>query len=232
MTEHSIYEDGTYLQHNPTWHQEHSPWKAQQIAKILARNQLRPGSVCEIGCGAGGILGALSQELGEQVQFHGYEISPQAFAICSKKQTANVRFSLTDLLAADTAPFDVAMAIDVFEHVEDCFGFLRRFRSKGIHKIFHIPLDLSVQTVLRATPLASIRATYGHVHYYTKEMALAVLQESGYEIVDWFYTQGSLDLQASWKARLLKLPRKILFALNQDLTVRILGGFSLLVLAK
>jgi len=31
---------------------------------------------------------------------------------------------------------------------------------------------------------------------------------------------------------LLKIPRKILFFLNKDLAVRILGGYSLMILAK
>lgn len=32
--------------------------------------------------------------------------------------------------------------------------------------------------------------------------------------------------------RLLKLPRKLLFGINADLAVRILGGYSLLVLPR
>jgi SAM-dependent methyltransferase len=232
MSEHSIYQDGTYLQHNPNWHQEHSPWKARQVLELLRRNKLQPASVAEIGCGAGGVLESLARETGGSARYHGFDISPQAYALCSKKQTQNLQFTLGDLLTAGLPPFDVSMAIDVFEHVEDCYSFLRRFRATGNYKVFHIPLDLSVQTVLRASPLASIRATLGHVHYYTKEMALAVLQETGYEVLDWFYTQGSIQFQTSWKAGLLRAPRRILFAMNQDFAVRLLGGYSMMVLAR
>ncbi|OQW96718.1 MAG: methylase, partial [Desulfobacteraceae bacterium A6] len=53
------------------------------------------------------------------------------------------------------------------------------------------------------------------------------------EVIDYFYTAGSLELpNRGCKANLLKMPRKLLFSANNDLAVRILGGYSLLVLAK
>jgi hypothetical protein len=63
-------------------------------------------------------------------------------------------------------------------------------------------------------------------------MALAVLRETGYEVQDWFYTRSSLELPLSWRSRLLAWPRALLFRLCEDFAVRVLGGSSLLVLAK
>ena len=146
---------------------------------------------------------------------------------------AILAFFLADLLKEPGLEFDVVMAIDVLEHVEDYFGFLRNLKHKGVYKLFHIPLDLSVQAVLRSGPIASKRLSVGHIHYFTKETALAALNDTGYEIIDCVYTSGSLDLPSqSWKCALLKVPRRICFSVHQDWTVRILGGFSLLVLAK
>ncbi len=228
----TIYSDGTYLDNNPNWHQEDSPWKAGHIANVLRRQGIRPSTICEIGCGAGEIVCSLAREFGDGVKFSGYDISPQAFEICGKKQGKNVRFFQMNLLDEDIR-FDVVLAIDVFEHVEDYFGFLRKLRSKGEYKIFHIPLDLSVQSVLRGSPIMKKRASVGHLHYFTEETALATLRDTGYEVLSHCFTSGALELpQRSWKARLMKLPRKLLFSLNPTLAVRLLGGFSLLVLAK
>lgn len=228
-----IYSNGSYLKDNPTWHEEDSPWKAEQIAKILLRNNIHPASVCEIGCGAGEVLRSLKSRLNGDTKYSGYEISPQAFEICQQKKAENLEFHLKDLLADDGAKFDVVMAIDVFEHIEDCFGFLRKLRPKGRYQVFHIPLDLSVQTVLRATPITNARESVGHIHYFTKETALAILNDTGYEVVDHFYTNGSLDLpHRGWKSSLLKLPRKILYSIQKDWCVRMLGGSSLLVLTR
>lgn len=233
MTTNNIYEDGTYLANCPTWHSQDSQWKATKIAKILRKNRVLPSSVAEFGCGAGEILNCLSQQYGDGVMFHGYEISPQAFELCRRKQKQNLHFFLKDPLQETEPTVDVLMVIDVFEHVEDYFGFLRKIRSRGTYKVFHIPLDLSVQAVLRVSPITKSRAIVGHIHYFTKETALATLRDTGYEVVDYSYTCGSIELpNRGWKADLLKLPRKLLFLIQEDLAVRTLGGFSLLVLAK
>ncbi len=229
----SIYQDGTYLENNPSWHEEDSPWKAKQIKKIIQRNQLNPATICEVGCGAGEILVQLSKQLPENIEYFGYEISPQAFELCKKKTKHHLNFVLENLLEAEAQKFDIVMAVDVFEHVEDYFGFLKKLKEKGTYKIFHIPLDLSVQTVLRGAPISKVRQDVGHIHYFTKETALATLQDTGYEVIDYFYTNGAIELpNQTWKSNLLKLPRKVMFSINNDLAVRLLGGYSLLVLAK
>jgi Methyltransferase domain len=233
MNTETIYGDGTYLSKNPTWHEEDSPWKARQIGRMLRKNSIDPSTVCEIGCGAGEILNCLANDYGANVLFSGYEISPQAFELCKTKEKQNLHFFLRDLSDEREDSFDVVMAIDVFEHVEDYCGFLRKLRARGKYKVLHIPLDLSVQTVLRSSPILRRRAAIGHIHYFTKETALATLRDTGYEVVDYFYTHSSLELpNHAWKTNLLKLPRKLFFSIHQDLAVRILGGFSLLVLAK
>lgn len=232
MTTNTIYGDGTYLDNNPSWHQEDSLWKAQKIIKMLEKNNITPSTLCEIGCGAGEILRCLSHNY-PTANFSGYEISPQAYELSKKKEKSNLVFCHKDLLDEEVLQFDVAMAIDVFEHVEDYFGFLRKFRLRGKYKIFHIPLDLSVQSVARSSRLMTDRESVGHIHYFTKETALASLKDTGHEIVDYFYTNGATELpNRGWKAACLKLPRQILFRINPDMAARLLGGFSLLVLAK
>jgi SAM-dependent methyltransferase len=202
-----IYENGTYLECNPTWHEEDSPWKAKQIRNIIEQHSLKPNRICEIGCGAGEILNQLSKQYGKGKEFFCYDISPQAFELCTRKTKPNLTFKLSDLLE-ETEQFDIVMAIDVFEHVEDYFGFLRKLKEKAEYKIFHIPLDLSVQTVFRASPIVKVRASVGHIHYFTKETALETLKDTGYQIIDYVYTGGSLELpNRGWKANLLKVPR-------------------------
>jgi hypothetical protein len=228
----TIYEDGAYLEKHPTWHEEDSPWKAEQISRIMKMNNLVPSTICEIGCGAGEILNCLANEYSETV-LCGYDISPHAIALCKKKEKQNLRFFLEDMLEGTEHTFDVALAVDVFEHVEDYLGFLRKLKPKAKFKIFHIPLDLSVQTILRRTPIASARQDLGHIHYFTKDIALAALKDTGYEIIDYFYTGSALELpNRPWTAKLMALPRRLFFLMHQDAAVRILGGYSLMVLSK
>ncbi|WP_433934004.1 class I SAM-dependent methyltransferase [Sorangium cellulosum] len=227
-----LYTDGGYLERNNTWHVQDSPWKAKQILRMLQKNNIQPSTVYEIGCGAGEILNQLYQQMPPSVEFHGYDISPQAFQLAKTREKDRLKFHQEDLLEQDVSS-DVLLMIDVVEHVEDYYSFLRKLKSKGKYKIVHLPLELSVQGVLRMTPILEGRANVGHIHYFMKQTALASLEEAGYEIVDHFYTAGAIDLPSkSLKGSLMKLPRRLMFTLNQDLAVRVLGGYSLLILAR
>ena len=229
----TIYTDGTYLRNNPDWHVDDSPWKAKHVARMLDRHGIVPQTVCEIGCGAGEILRSLSTHLEPSTRFFGYEISPNAYKICSQKANERFTFKLANLLDETNVRFDLVMAMDVFEHVEDYFGFLRKLRDKAQYKIFHIPLELSAQEVLRGKPLLNARRTVGHIHHFSKETALATLEDCGYTVLDHFYTSGRTDLGGlGWKSQLMRLPRQALYKVNQDAAVRTLGGYSLLALAR
>jgi hypothetical protein len=37
-----IYTEGKYLEENPAWHIEDSPWKAEHIRRIVTQNMLEP----------------------------------------------------------------------------------------------------------------------------------------------------------------------------------------------
>jgi SAM-dependent methyltransferase len=228
----TIYTDGTYLRNNPDWHVDDSPWKARHIAGMLERNGVAPQAVCEIGCGAGEILRSLATHLEPGTRFFGYEISPNAYAMCSAKASDKFTFRLANLLD-EPAHFDLVMACDVFEHVEDYFGFLRKLRTKAKYKMFHIPLELSALEVGRAKPLLHQRRTVGHIHHFSKETALATLEDTGYKVLDHAYTSGRTELGSlGWKSQLMKWPRQALYAMSPDAAARILGGYSLLVLAE
>lgn len=120
-----IYSDGGYLTRNPSWHVEDSPWKARQIERILRQNAVNPRSIAEVGCGAGEILVQL-QKAFPNSELSGFEVSPQAFALCQEREGERIHFHLKDLLEEQTAYFDVLLAIDVFEHIDDYLGFSSR----------------------------------------------------------------------------------------------------------
>ena len=228
-----MYTSNEYLKNNPSWHVEDSPLKAKQILKIINNNKLQPTSVCEIGCGAGEIFRQLLINSSEKISFCGYEISADAFELCKPRKTDRLDFKLANLLEDTSAYYDIVMAIDVIEHVEDYFGFLRLLKERGNYKIFHIPLDMTVLHVLRMSSILRYRKHAGHIHYFSKDTALETLKDTGYEIIDHFYTLDLLEQPSkSLKSRLMRFPRKIGFKANKNLTARILGGFSLMVLAR
>ncbi|MDR2962686.1 MAG: class I SAM-dependent methyltransferase [Bacteroidales bacterium] len=226
--EQNIYTTSEYLDRNPTWHMEESVWKAEQILKIIEKNNVQPSSICEIGCGAGEILNQLFLRMNDNVSFTGYEISPHAFELCKQKEKERLHYTLGNVFDYVSAHYNLAMAIDVVEHIEDYFTFLRNFKKKGDYKIMHIPLEMSVKSVLTKYYLKS-RKQFGHIQYFSKESLLAVLEDLGYEVVDYFYTSIVIHKQP----RALKsLILRCAFRINKDFAVRLFGGYSLLILAK
>lgn len=227
-----IYLNEHYAEQNPTWHEEDSPWKARQVADIVDRNHIRMSTFCEVGCGTGEILLNLSHRYPD-VRFTGYEIAPHAFQRAKAKETGSVTFEFGDILEQKDTSFDVVLIADVIEHVEDYLGFVKGLKGVGRYKIFHIPLDLSVQSLYRSWPISNLRQKVGHIHYFSKDIALDALKDCGYSIVDYKYTASRLELpKQSLSSHLMKLPRRLCFSLSADWTVRVLGGYSLLVLAE
>jgi 2-polyprenyl-3-methyl-5-hydroxy-6-metoxy-1,4-benzoquinol methylase len=228
-----LYTSGAYLDKVPTWHVEESADKTQEILRALDRNHLVPRTICDIGCGAGAVLADLQRALPQSCQLAGYDVSPQAIELAQGRANERLHYFLGAFPPSDAARFDLLLVLDVIEHLEDYFSFLRHLQPLAEHKLFFFPLDLSVQSVIRPHGLLHTREAYGHLHYFTKETAIQVLQETGYTVLDAVYTADALNRPTrEFGRRLLKYPRKLAFALHQDLAVHLLGGYRLLVLAR
>jgi predicted TPR repeat methyltransferase len=225
----SIYSDGSYLESNPGWHVEDSPWKAQQVLRMLKQHDIHPQTVAEVGCGAGEILRQLSLNLPE-TRFSGFDISADAIAMARTRENDRIQFFNVDF-RADATQFDVLLVMDVVEHVEDCFGFLRSIREKAEYKIIHIPLDMSVSLLLR-NRLMDVRKSVGHIHYFSKPTALALLEDTGYQVLDCFYTPAYQIAPKDTVHRAMAAVRSLTMKMASDFTSTMLGGCPLLVLAK
>jgi hypothetical protein len=228
-----MYIDGEYLKHNPTWDVEDAPWKADLIFRMMQRHQIEPKTICEIGCGCGEILRQLQLKMPVSVKFTGYEISPQAYELCTQRSNEWLCFKLKNYCDEPDNSCDLILLIDLIEHLDDYFQFLRDIKGKSQYKILYIPLEMFVLAVLHQQFLLGQKKKVGHLHFFSKDMALQILKDLGYSIIDYSYTAGySLPRDYGLKDWLLKIPRRFLFPVVPDFTVRIFGGYSLLVLVK
>lgn len=221
-----------YFQHNPTWDSEDSTWKSQLVVEILRSHAIVPGSIVDIGCGAGVVLGQLLRTFPD-ADMHGYDIAPDVQRFWSDSALKRVQFHLGDFLESGDRIHDVALILDVIEHLENPFRFLATVRHRANWFVFHFPLDLSASSVLREKPLLHVRNKVGHVHYFTKGLAIELLLSCGYHIIDWRYTSAALSGPGRrWKSMLASVPRRIVYAISKDWGVRLLGGETLIVLAR
>jgi SAM-dependent methyltransferase len=226
------YLNHTYLEHNPTWDSEDAPWKMYRVRKILERNHIQPMSICEVGCGSGAGLVALRGDYPD-VGLVGYDIAPDAENFWKEHADKNIVFHVADFLESALDHYDVLLLLDVLEHVGDPHDFLMRIKSRSDYVVIHFPLDLSALSVLRESPLLYVRQKVGHIHFFTKGLALELLSECGFEVIDCRYTGAAFSApQRGLKSKLFGLLRRLVCLLNKDAGVRLLGGETLMVLAR
>jgi hypothetical protein len=64
-------------------------------------------------------------------------------------RTSELHFRLADFGQEADAFYNLLLVLEVVEHLEDYFSFLRAIRLRATYNLFHFPLDISVQAVLR-----------------------------------------------------------------------------------
>jgi SAM-dependent methyltransferase len=222
------YADGTYLAKHPLWHAERSPWKAAHVLQGLAAANLAPTTLCDIGCGTGLALAQVARSLPSVTKAVGFEPSSTAPI---HDDTIGVVAVRREDATQSTDRFDVAIMLDVFEHVPDYLGFLRSCRGLADHVVFHIPLEISAFTVIGGH-LGNSRATLGHLHQFTRRTALDVLVETGYSPVHWHYTKAGWEGPGKQPRTAVNLVRRAAACCGLSFAERMTGGLSLLVVAR
>lgn len=235
----NLYTSGKYLENNPDWHEGGAAWKARRIHEFMIQNSIAPKRIAEVGCGAGGVIAGVHERFDGQVECRGFDISPQAIEIAKRRAKPKLSYHLEDIRGT-AERFDVLMLIDVFEHVEDYFGFLRSFRPNAEYFLFHIPLEISLYNLLRPGSLQATRQRVGHLHFFWKEQALASLADCGFSILASEYSlpldrwPEDLPREAttSLKLKAVRALTALTWKVSPDVSARVFGTTSLLVLAK
>jgi SAM-dependent methyltransferase len=225
-----FYLNGEYLRNNPGWGAEDAEFKTKELVKAINRYGGQWSTLIDVGCGAGHVAHNLAEVFPEK-KITGSELSPDALAIAQTLRSDNLDF-------VGTSPFggsltaDIVTSLDVFEHVDDAEEFLRQIRRVAPLKIFHVPLEVTVLTALRPATLASARASVRHVHFYNRNLALSMIRDSGMDVISAEYTKAALIVPKRTWTKVANLFRFCFFGIAPHLTVRLFGGFSLMVVAR
>ena len=207
--------DVDYGARHPRWHEADAEAKADAVVQLVERSGQIPASVLDVGCGPGFVMDALAVRW-PGVERTGVEPSPL------ESERPNIyRGTLEDHRGLRA---DLVCALDVMEHTDDDVAFLRALAQRGPRIVLRIPLDVSVVDALTGRTRAH-RENLGHRFAYTRRRALERVSSAGLEIIDDAYHAipypGRLAGLRAWGA--LRWPH---------LTYRLLGGASLMVLAR
>lgn len=236
----SLYTTQLYPPRHTGWHKGDSQWKAERILEAVPTKLWReissaPLRLLDAGCGAGGVLGNLMQRLktkGIFCQGVGTDISEEALTM-ARQDWPGIDFQNA---ASANLPhsFDIGLLMDVVEHVENPWELVRRVKSRCAYVIFHIPLDASWLTECFNLYTHKTK-TMGHIHFFTRRQALAFIRNCGMEILSWRLTAAFAEPSAyaiDGRHRTLWYARKILSFLNPSLCASLLGGYSIMIMAR
>lgn len=230
------YENGEYWAVNSSFHEEDSDFKFQNFLTLLKRNpQAVWEGITDLGCGAGRIIWNFSNQY-PQSKCLGLDLNPEIIAYADQKyQNTNLAFEVaTKNIPADLS--GLVILADVFEHAEDYLGLLKSVNHRFSYYLFNIPLDLSIRSLIRNEPI-QLRKNYGHLHYFYDKLALQMLTENGFQVVDFLYADNvGFDYISkrgmSKFVYLLKLSFAKIFSavFGKSRTSMLLGCYSLTVL--
>ncbi len=236
----NIYKNKLYYKKNPDYHLEDSFFKYNNLIRILKKYKTKKEfdkftNIVEIGCGAGKIVHLFKKSnLFKNASFYGYDINPDAIKL-AKLNFKDVNYICDDFLENNNSS-NLVICADVFEHIENPYNFLKKLSVKSDIFIFNIPIEINLLSILFRTNI--FKKSYkdvGHLHFYTKDIAILLLENCGYKIINTKIVSNFKNLNKK-NISLLRLffyiPHMILSLISYEISSRILGGCSLIVLAK
>jgi SAM-dependent methyltransferase len=178
MNKNNIYNDGSYIDQNPTLHDEDSFFKFSNIKyQIEKSNFLRTRkkiTILDIGGGNGKVGRLFCDYLFEKkidFQFDVIDLSEEMIKL-QKLNNKYLNNSYLGNIENINENYDIILMIDVIEHVEDYHSFTEKLNSISEFIIFNIPIEKNLFDRLRNIYFNNEyykeqNKTLGHVNFYS-----------------------------------------------------------------
>jgi len=182
MSQH--YTDGTY------WDQRkgfRSDYKVPLVLAAMKQAGVRlqdSTRILEVGCGNGSFLWPFSEALAQEgirPHLEGIDIAENAIQEARGSCGANPPEFLCKTLDEHESKYDVALLVDVVEHVPCPVDFLNSLRRLAPLLFLHLPIEHSLLHLFAKRPTASYRR-YRHIHFYSLETARILVEDAGWRI--------------------------------------------------
>ena len=163
-------------------------------------------SVLDVGCGRGGLAQYLRDSLNCRVT--GLDISEDALTAYQKKGIETVKCNIEEDRVPGT--YDVILCCAVLEHLVDPISVLRKLRDNIAQGGYLIALQQNFSHLtarfayLRGRNITHFgdhtdkkrlgEQGYGHIRFFNKATLEYVLENTGFDVVQWAYHKPSLSI--------------------------------------
>ncbi len=199
-TQRERYEEvySTHDEKNQRWKTLCATENIGRLEDLVARAELEPQSVIDIGCGDGAVLAAMSEH-GLGSRFVGYEIAPSAVSYVESRGIPGLeRVQLFDgeKLAEPDDAFDLALLHFVIDQAISPAKLLAEARRVARYVFVAIVLDDNRRT--RAKLREGREARFGSLHLYNRASIRDELRSAGLEILAEAVGAPSVRLGVFW----------------------------------
>lgn len=156
-----------------------------EVARLA--HQVNPGSILDLGCGEGYVLDALT-DLGIDAALTGVDMSDEAVAAARERLDGRAEILHGDIrdLRVDLEPFDLAMMLEVLEHLDEPADGLELLASMSRGPIIvSVPWEPFFRglNLLRLKNIGRLGSDPEHVQHWTRRSFRRFVSER-FEIVD------------------------------------------------
>lgn len=181
-----IYNDGSYVGRHPSLHSEDSEYKFSYIEKLLDALDLR-GTVRILDVGGGaGIIGFLVCKYflgkGMDVVFSSLDLSEQMLSVQKRNNPYLKEAFPGSPEDFSGGPFDLALMIDVIEHVPHMERAARRISELSRYVIYNIPTEKNAADLLKNVYFKGKfyklqTESLGHIHFFSYRSSLCFVRK-------------------------------------------------------
>jgi ubiquinone/menaquinone biosynthesis C-methylase UbiE len=204
----NLYSTDEYIQKNPTLHEEDSNWKITKIlpyVDLIFADGFKPIScltLLDIGGGAGTIMNGVSSYINSKfkarVRKIALDLSPGMLKVQIKNNPDISKALTEDICHTSLADkeADIALMIDVLEHVPEPVKALKELKRISKYAIFKVPLESNLRANIEnklshgRTKLSS-KEKWGHINFYSTFTILQQVKEYIGEVLAYSFTNSS-----------------------------------------
>jgi SAM-dependent methyltransferase len=207
-----LYRSDKYIGHNPSLHEEDSPWKITKILPLVDQfitlRAPKEINLLDVGGGAGLILKAVGDHLGtrhhKRVNKYAVDLSPGMLDV-QRKNNPDITQTLNEdvrHMSLSDKHIDLAMMIDVLEHVPNPEEALEEARRVSHFLILKVPLENSLflriwNLIHGGEPRRRNARLIGHINHYNYRQLRSQIEKHAGQVVDHYYT-NAFQYSAQW----------------------------------
>lgn len=224
-----------YIQKNPDLHNSDADHKIDSIQKLLNSTSFHFNSIIDVACGSGKVLLEITNRY-KAKRVLGIDISRKMIEKAKSKDNKKIiDWSIANVFDLPPNDFELVLAIDILEHVENDLAFLKQIKRLGRFIVVKTPIEKNIMnsfvkliTFGLVDEQKHTEDQYGHIHHYSQKELYYLIERANLKII--FKKYIHLPRRSKWFWEVIRIVTFPVWYISKPLYLKINGGFLLLLM--